>query len=158
LERTLSSYKLSLSKKWLLLIFGAGWFFASSILMRSGTFYMFDYSHHILFNLAIGFLVGLIFFAFLFYKIVRSNVNRILKSENEKIGVLFYIGFKDSIIVAVLISFGLVLYKFHYIDMMNLHVFYICMGTAIFFASLKFFYSLIFYKKRILSNAGGLNS
>lgn len=157
MERTITTYKPSISKKWFLLVSGILWFFASTMLIRSGTFFMFDYSHHILFNIAVGFLGGLILFAVVFYSILKKDVSRIVKTDNERFSILSITGLKGYVVVAILISAGILLKRFHYIDMMNQHIFYISLGTAMLIASMKFFYSLLIFKKLSISLSGRNN-
>lgn len=157
MERTISSYKPGIPKKWLLFISGILWFFACTMLIRKGTFYVLDYSHHILFNIAVGFMSGILFFSLIFYQIVRKHIQRIVKLDSEKPCMFSFTGIRGYIIIAVMISSGLLLRKLQLIDMMSLHVFYICMGTSLFIASLKFFYSLLIFKKLAVSNTSRVN-
>lgn len=157
MERTISSYKPEVPKKWLLFISGILWLFACTILIRKGTFYVLDYSHHILFNIALGFISGILFFLLIFYRIVKKHIVHIVKLDSEKPRIFLFTGIRGYIIIVVMILSGLLLRKLQYIDMMSLHVFYICMGTALFIASLKFFYSLIIYKKLLISGSSMVN-
>jgi hypothetical protein len=156
MERALSSYKPGIPKKWLLLISGILWLVASWFLFKKGTYYLFDYSHHILFNIVIGFICGILFFFIVFHRIANKYIQRIVKLDSEKPCLFSFTGIKGYIMIVVMISAGLLLRKIQIIDTMSLHVFFICMGTALFFASLKFFYSLLTYRKLVVSGASSV--
>ena len=157
MERALSSYKSSVSKKWLLFISGLVWLFACSIFVRQGIFYLIDYSHHILFNVFLGLASGIVFFFILFFGISRKHIQNIIKFDSEKHSIFHFADIKIYIIVAFLVISGLLLGKFHYVDMMSLHIFYICMGTVFFFVFLQFLFSLLFYKKINVSKTPVVN-
>ena len=157
MERTISSYKPGVPKRWLLFISGILWFFTCTILIRKGTFYVLDFSHHILFNITVGFLSGILFFSLIFFRIVKKHILRIVKLDCEKPCIFSLTGIRGYVIIAVMISTGLLLRKFQFIDMISLHVFYICMGTSLFITSLKFFYSLIILKKLLVSDSSKVN-
>lgn len=147
MERAITPYKPSIPKKWLLFISGIIWFFACAFLIKKGTIYIYYYSHHLLFNVGLGFLSGLLFFSFIFYKVAKKHVNSIIKLDCEKPGIFSYRGINDYFIIAFMIITGLLLWKFQFINTLSLNIFYICMGTALFISSLIFFYHLLFYKK-----------
>lgn len=157
MERALSTYKYGVSKKWLLFISGIVWLFACTIFIRQGTFYVLDYSHHILFNIFLGLSCGVISFFIFFYGIVKKHIQNITKLDSEKFNIFSFTDIKVYIIVAILVLSGLLLGKLHYVDMMSLHIFYICMGMVFFITSLMFLYSMLFYKKMSVSNTPSIS-
>jgi len=117
---------------------------------------MFDYSHHILFNVGLGFITGILFFAFIFFRIVKKHVTRILKLNSEKPCLFAFTGISGYITIGLMVSAGIFLRKFHLIDYMTLNVFYICMGTALFISSIKFFISVITFRRLTNPNPASL--
>ena len=148
MERTLLPYnKLDVSKKGLLLIAGIIWLLAGSMLINRSTGYLLENSHHILFHFLIGFGLGIILFAILFFKISKKYTERIININEDKPVIFSFASFRGYILIITLIGIGLYLRRTEYIDHLHLSIAYICIGFGIVFSSVKFFYSVITFKK-----------
>jgi hypothetical protein len=153
MERSITSYKPAISKRLFLFASGIVWLLASSIFFRKGTFFIFYYSHHILFNIALGCFAGFLVYLVLFNGMIKKHITRIVKSDSIKFFNLGLSGLNRYITLALILSVSLMLKKIHYIDLMTVNVIYICLGVIIFLSSLKFFFSVLTLKKHTESNA-----
>jgi hypothetical protein len=148
MERTLGSYdKLDISKKSLLLLSGLAWFVAGCMLINRCTAYLLEFSHHILFNFLVGFALGILLFALLFFRISKRYIQRILDLEPERPFIISLSNLRVYFLIALLIGAGYYLRRTDQLNNINISIAYISFGFTLIFSSFKFFYSFAAFKK-----------
>jgi len=147
MDRAISSYKPSVSKKTLLLIAGIIWLAGGYILLNKGALFILEYSHHILFHFIIGISSGFIFFLIFFFNISKNYINRIVLLCSDKPNIFSFNNFKIYILLVFIIVSLLFLKRFNYIDHTLISILYISIGCSYLLSSIKFFYSILTFKK-----------
>lgn len=139
---------MKVKKQNLLLLAGIVWMIAGFNVLRIG---LETYAEHrMIINYAITLMVFLVFWFMVFHKLTIKHTKRIHEFEEEL--QLFYKFFdlKSFLIMAFMISFGIIIRKFRLLPERFIAVFYTGLGAALFMAGVLFTwnYIKIFKKKR----------
>ncbi|QUO32414.1 hypothetical protein KFE17_01230 [Faecalicatena sp. Marseille-Q4148] len=139
---------MKVKKQNLLLLAGIVWMIAGFNVLRIGLETYAEY--RIIINYAITLMVFLVFWFMVFHKLTIKHTKRIHEFEEEL--QLFYKFFdlKSFLIMAFMISFGIIIRKFRLLPDRFIAVFYTGLGAALFMAGVLFTwnYIKIFKKKR----------
>lgn len=133
-------YNPKTSKRNLLLIAGIIWTFAGGMLLIKGFFYELHFPEYLWLKLLIGFVSGVLFFYFLFFKISLRYITRIVNLKNDKPSIFSFFGLKSYILMGFMISLGIFVRKSGYVSLEYYSVFYITMGIPLFLSAMRFFY------------------
>ncbi len=141
------SLKPGVPKRTLLAIAGIIWTFAGSMLLWRGFSGLID-AHALLWrDLPISLAGGIIFFLFLFSRISRKHVRRIIGLKPEKPCMFSFFNIKSYILMTVMMTGGILLRKFNVVDHEILYSFYACMGIPLLCSSVRFYYNWFIYQK-----------
>ena len=139
---------MKVKKQNLLLLAGIVWMIAGFNVLRIGLETYVEY--RMIINYAITLMVFLVFWFMVFHKLTIKHTKRIHEFEEEL--QLFYKFFdlKSFLIMAFMISFGIIIRKFRLLPYRFIAVFYTGLGAALFMAGVLFTwnYIKIFKKKR----------
>lgn len=139
---------MKVKKQNLLLLAGIVWMIAGFNVLRIGLETYVEY--RMIINYAITLMVFLVFWFMVFHKLTIKHTKRIHEFEEEL--QLFYKFFdlKSFLIMAFMISFGIIIRKFRLLPDRFIAVFYTGLGAALFMAGVLFTwnYIKIFKKKR----------
>ncbi|RGS82083.1 hypothetical protein [Coprococcus sp. AF21-14LB] len=139
---------MKVKKQNLLLLAGIVWMIAGFNVLRIGLETYAEY--RMIINYAITLMVFLVFWFMVFHKLTIKHTKRIHEFEEEL--QLFYKFFdlKSFLIMAFMISFGIIIRKFRLLPDRFIAVFYTGLGAALFMAGVLFTwnYIKIFKKKR----------
>jgi len=95
----------------------------------------------------IGFVFGILSFAILFFKASKQYTERIVNFNQDKAVIFSFASFRGYILLITLIGIGMFLKRTEFVDHLYLSIAYICFGFGLIFSSVKFFYSVIAFKK-----------
>lgn len=139
---------MKVKKQNLLLLAGIVWMIAGFNVLRIGLETYVEY--RMIINYAITLMVFIVFWFMVFHKLTIKHTKRIDEFEEEL--QLFYKFFdlKSFLIMAFMISFGIIIRKFRLLPDRFIAVFYTGLGAALFMAGVLFTwnYIKIFKKKR----------
>lgn len=85
-------------------------------------------------------------FFIMFQKMVVNNIKRILSMAENKILFLKFFSLKSYIIIAFMMTLGIVLRNMELVPRYFITFFYTGLGTALFSAGLRYLYKLIRFK------------
>lgn len=137
----LEKYKPSVSQHTLLFIAGMAWTTAGGILMGRGLAYLIANSNLLWLRLAGGLFFGLIFYVLLFAKISRKHIKRIRGLNIPYPCAFSFFNFRSYIMMAVMISGGIMLRKLDVINKEWLYNFYVTMGVPLLISASRFYYA-----------------
>ncbi|MCX6304622.1 MAG: hypothetical protein NT040_06625 [Bacteroidetes bacterium] len=133
-------YKPSVSKHNLLFIAGMAWTTAGGILAGRGMNYLVQNGHYVGWRLAGGLVFGMIFYVLLFAKISRKHIKRIHGLNIPYPCAFSFFNLRGYIMMAVMISGGIMLRNFNVINKEWLYNFYVTMGVPLLVSASRFFY------------------
>lgn len=138
---------MKVKKQNLLLLAGIVWMIAGFNVLRIGLETYAEY--RMIINYAITLMVFLVFWFMVFHKLTIKHTKRIHEFEEEL--QLFYKFFdlKSFLIMAFMISFGIIIRKFQLLPDRFIAVFYTGLGAALFMAGVLFTWNYIkIFKKK----------
>lgn len=134
-------YKPGVPKRYLLLIAGIVWTIAGSILFIKGSNYVLQFSHYKTFRFIIAIIFGISFYWILFTRISLKQINRIKAIDIIKPCLFSFFNFKSYILMALMISMGIILRKTNLINHDILYTFYIGMGIPLLLSAARFYFA-----------------
>ena len=138
---------MKVKKQNLLLLAGIVWMIAGFNVLRIGLETYVEY--RMIINYAITLMVFIVFWFMVFHKLTIKHTKRIHEFEEEL--QLFYKFFdlKSFLIMAFMISFGIIIRKFRLLPDRFIAVFYTGLGAALFMAGVLFTWNYIkIFKKK----------
>jgi hypothetical protein len=133
-------YKPSVSKHNLLFIAGLAWTTAGGILAGRGLSYLVEHGHYLGWRLAGGLVFGMIFYVLLFAKISRRHIKRIHGLNIPYPCAFSFFNLRGYLMMAVMISGGIMLRRFDVINKEWLYNFYVTMGVPLLVSASRFFW------------------
>lgn len=134
------------SKRNLLFIAALVWTFAGVMLMTRGMLMM-DIDHDFfLLPIAGSLMGGILFYIVLFTRISEKYINRIISLNSDRPSVFSFFNLKGYLMMAGMISMGILLRKSGFVPPFYLSILYLTMGVPLFVSSLRFYYSAINYQ------------
>jgi hypothetical protein len=138
-----SKLKPTVNRKWLLVISGLMWSGVGIFLNILAFGWLNSLNNtQIILSILIGIMIGLVIARFGFGNIAKKNVNRILAYPKQACLFAFQ-EWKSYILIAVMMSSGILLRTTELIPKFILTPMYIGIGTALFLASFKYYRNLI---------------
>ncbi len=141
----INDLKPAVNRHYLMFMAAVVWLFAGSMLFVKGLVFMLGNDTDLALELSVSVCLGLLFFAFLFSKIVAKHVIRILNIKHEKPCLFSFFNWKSYLMMAAMISSGILLRTFHLVPMVYLSCFYVTMGTPLLLSSYRFFNEAVRY-------------
>lgn len=140
------------TKRNLLFIAALVWTFAGGMLLTRGIL-MFDIDRDFLIiRLIITMIGGALFYWFLFSKISKKHVARIIRLKNDHPCVFSFFNGRSYLMMTFMISFGVFIRKSGIVPPFYLSVLYVTMGIPLFISAFRFYYSGIFYHLSVRKN------
>ena len=144
----LKKFKPAVNKKTLYIIAAVVWTIAGSILIIKSLYFIFSIHEHIFWKIIIGIISGIGFYFLLFTKISKKNIKYIDLIIIENPCFFSFFNFKSYIMMAVMISGGIMLRKFEIINIEYLSVLYLSMGIPLLISAFRFYSTGIKYKSK----------
>ena len=145
--KILEKLKPSINKKSLLLVAGCAWTIAGGILISRGSLELWSIDHYLWMEILAGIILGTIFYLFLFARISKKHVTRITLITIDNPCFFSFFNFRSYIMMAVMITTGIVLRKLDIINHEILYTFYLTMGVPLLISAFRFFTRWIQDKK-----------
>ena len=134
-------YKPGVSKRTLLFVAGVIWSLAGGILITRALSVLIVSSEHLLIELIIASILGICFYIFLFTKISRKHIKRIELIKIDFPCFFSFFNVKSYILMAIMITGGIILRKTEVIKMEYLNTFFFTMGIPLLLSAGRFFIS-----------------
>ena len=131
--------KLSIPNKYLILIAGVVWMFAGMMVIKTGV-PLFITQGTYTFSVLLAASVFLIFYFFIFSKLVEKHTIRINKDNRTKMFVMEFFDKKSYLIMAIMVLGGITIRKFGLLPAFFIGFFYVGIGLALFLCGMKFVY------------------
>lgn len=96
-------------------------------------------------NFVFSFIIFILFWFMVFYKLTKKHTHRICGYEVERQFFLKFFDTKSFIIMAVMMTMGILIRTFHLMPIRFIAVFYTGIGTALFLAGILFGYNYFKY-------------
>ena len=136
----MQNLKPSVSRHNLLLIAGMAWTTAGGILAGRGLAYLFGHGQHLGWRLAGSLVFGTLFYILLFAKISKKHIKRIRGLNIHYPCAFSFFNVRSYILMAVMITGGIMLRRFDMIDRAWLYNFYVTMGIPLLVSAARFYY------------------
>lgn len=134
---------LTCSKRTLLMIAGIVWLFAGGMVMKLGLEVLLNGQRYILISVIVAVVVFFIFYFNIFKKMAGKHEKRIKNKQQEKVCIFSFFDVKGYIIMACMMTLGIVIRSTSFIAPMYWAPFYVGLGTALFCAGILFIRSWI---------------
>jgi hypothetical protein len=138
--------KPKVTKHSLLYIAASVWLFAGGMLLFKGFSLIGRIHHYLWFKSLIAFIGGMLFYMILFSKISLKHTRRIIGMENEHPCAFSFFNYKSYILMAVMITSGILLRRSGLLETQYLCIFYLIMGMPLFISAFRFFLAGIKFK------------
>ena len=136
-------------KRYLFFIAAFAWTFAGGMLLFKGISLFYNIKDFFLLKILISTIGGVLFYFVLFSKISLKHTRRIMELKNDYPCLFSFFGIKSYVLMAIMITSGILLRKSELLSLEYLSLFYIFMGIPLFLSCLRFYYYGIFYYKLI---------
>jgi hypothetical protein len=136
----IQSIKPKSSKHSLLYIAAFVWMFAGSMLLFKGFFLIGQIKHYLWFKSFIAFVGGIMFYIVLFSKISLKHTKRIINLEIDHPCAFSFFNYKSYILMAIMITLGILLRRSGLLETQYLCVFYLIMGIPLFISGFRFLF------------------
>jgi hypothetical protein len=144
--------KPSVPKRYLLFIAGIVWTIAGGMLLFKGISLFRIYRDFLWLKITISIIGGGLFYLLLFSKISFKHAWRIINLKYENPCMFSFFNIRSYIMMAVMITSGVILRKTGIISPEYLSVLYVMMGIPLFLSALRFYYYEIYYRTIIYKN------
>ncbi len=149
-------FKPGVPKRYLLLIAGLVWTFASFMLGGRGLAWLDANDQLFMLHLAIDVVLGLGFFILVFAKVSFKHISRIQALELAKPSLFAFFDTKGYIMMGIMITAGILLRSSGLVPPEILYNFYVLMGTPLLVSAFRFYYAFAVYPKLLaLDGPGG---
>lgn len=128
-------------KRYLLLIAAMVWTFAGGMLLFRGSMFLMESATSMVPKLFGCLVAGLLFFRILFNRISRKHVERIVNFPIERPSVFSFFNLKSYVLMAVMISGGIVLRTSGVLPVEYMALIYLTMGIPLLMSSFRFYYT-----------------
>lgn len=145
----LQTLKPAIPRRYLLFVAGVVWTFAGGMLLYKGISLFRMYRDFLWLKIAVSIIAGGLFYLLLFSKISFKHAWRIINLKNENPCFFAFFNIRSYIMMAVMISSGVILRKTGVVSPEYLSVLDVTMGIPLFLSALRFYYYEIFYRSII---------
>ena len=145
----LEKIKPGVKKRTLLLIAGCAWSIAGGILIYRSLSYLISVNHHLAIEIGTGIVFGSLFYLLLFARISKKHITRINLIEIDNPCFFSFFNFRSYLLMAIMISGGIMLRLSGLINPEIIYTFFLCMGIPLLVSAWRFFYSYVKNKKSL---------
>ena len=149
LMKFLERIKPGVPRRSLLFIAGCAWSIAGGILITRSLIYLIGMNHHLPIEIAIGMVFGLLFYLLLFARISKKHITRINLIEIDNPCFFSFFNFRSYLLMAIMISGGIMLRLSGLVNPEIIYTFFLCMGIPLLVSAWRFFYSYVKNKKSL---------
>lgn len=142
----LQTLKPSIPRRYLLFVAGIVWTFAGGMLLYKGISLFRIYRDFLWLKITISAIGGGLFYLLLFSKISFKHAWRIINLKHENPCLFAFFNVRSYIMMAVMITSGVLLRKSGIVSPEYLSVLYVTMGIPLFLSALRFYYYEIYYR------------
>lgn len=132
---------MKVNKKTLLLIAGIVWGIAGVNILRIGILAYAEYISVV--NILLSIAVFTVFYTFIFNRLTKKHTKRILGYEEEKQFFLKFFDIPSFIIMAIMMTGGILMRELELVPMVFIAFFYTGIGSALLLAGIIFFRNFI---------------
>jgi hypothetical protein len=141
----LETIKPKLPKRYLLFLAALVWTFAGGMLLFKGVAFMRNVQNFVWLRISISAIGGALFYALLFSKISLKHSHRIINLKSEFPCLFSFFSIRSYILMAIMITSGILLRKSGIIAMGYLSMIYLTMGIPLFLSAFRFYYFGIYF-------------
>jgi hypothetical protein len=145
----IKSFKPKMAKRYLLLLAALVWTFAGGLLLFKGLLLSGKIDRYLWARVLFSIIGGLLFYWLLFSKISLKHAKRIIKMKNDKPCLFSFFNIKSYILMAIMITSGILIRKSGLLSQGYLLIIYITMGIPLFLSAFRFYYYGIYYDRFI---------
>ncbi|MBN1113339.1 MAG: hypothetical protein JXA53_10550 [Bacteroidales bacterium] len=135
------------TKRILLFIAAFVWTFAGSMLLYKGFLMSYDVKNFLMIKVLLSVAGGVLFFIMMFAKLSLKHTRRIIELENDKPCLFSFFSLRSYILMAIMITSGILIRKSGVLSSEYLIIIYVTMGIPLFLSAIRFYYYGIFYQK-----------
>lgn len=135
------------SKRTLMMMAAIVWMFAGYQIMRLGYQVVFSNKNNLILSLTVAVGVGYVFFNFIFKKMAKKHQIRIMNYTKEYLCLFSFFDKKGYLIMAMMMSLGMLIRSIEAINPMCWAPFYMGLGTALFLGGCLFMISWVKFNK-----------
>lgn len=136
-------------KRHLLFYAAAVWTFAGAVLLYKGISLLHGDDPFQIIELAASIVCGVLFYLLMFMKLSLKHAKRIMALKSEKPCAFAFFNVRSYILMAIMITSGILLRVFGVIPQQYLLLVYITMGIPLFLSSLRFYYYGICFRRLV---------
>ena len=136
---------MTVTKRHLLLEAALIWTFAGGMLLYRGSVMLILTAGFSWMRIIICLICGLLFFRFVFSKISRKHVNRIINLQGVRHRFYEFFNSRSYLMMLGMISLGIILRKTSIVPLSALSLAYITMGIPLLLSSIRFYHSWFSY-------------
>ncbi len=140
-------YKPAVAKKVLFFVAGSLWLIGGAVLLIRGIMVL-EMHDHLLCEISIGIVGGFLFYGLLFRHIPQKHIKRIKQISNEKPCLFAFFDVKSYLLMAVMISGGIIIKKLQVVDEEYYFTFLIAMGIPLVLSAFQFIISGFCFKSQ----------
>jgi hypothetical protein len=135
----LKKFKPSVSKRSLLLVAGFAWTIAGGMLISRALLALWTIHHYMWMEILAGISFGVVFYLILFARVSKKHITRITLITIDNPCFFSFFNFRSYIMMAIMITTGVVLRKLDVINREILYTFYLTMGIPLLVSAFRFF-------------------
>ena len=135
----MEKFKPAVSKHTLLLVAGCAWTIAGGILISRALLTLYSIHHHLLIEIPVGIVLGVIFYLILFSRISKKHITRIKLITIDNPCFFSFFNFRSYVMMTIMITAGITLRKLDLINREILYTFYLTMGIPLLVSAFRFF-------------------
>jgi hypothetical protein len=135
----LEKFKPAVSKRSLFLVAGCVWTMAGGILISRALLALWSIHHYLWTEILIGIALGTGFYLALFARISKKHITRITLITIDNPCFFSFFNFRSYIMMAIMITTGILLRKLDIINREILYTFYLTMGVPLLASAFRFF-------------------
>ena len=133
------------SKRYLLFLAAFVWTIAGGMLIFKGILLSFNTTDFLGLKITLSIIGGVGFYWLLFSKISLKHTKRIVELKMDKPCLFSFFNIKSYILMAIMITSGILLKRLGVIPQQDLLVVYLTMGIPLFLSAFRFYYFGIYY-------------
>ena len=147
LKRLLSTLKPGVPKRWLFFMAALVWAYAAFRVLKMAFQYAPEGSLPLWEVIVFGLIGFVVFFNFVFLKVCRKHIRRISSMEQKKPCLFAFFGWKSYLLIAIMVSMGILFARLEVLPLFLQGIFYIALGASLFLSALMLLNAGILYRE-----------
>lgn len=146
-KRAFIALKPGVPKRWLFFMAAIVWGYAAFRVLKMAFQFAPESSLPLWVVIVLGLMGFVIFFYFVFLKVCRKHIRRISSMEEKKPCLFAFFGWESYLLIAVMVSMGVIFARMELIPLYLQGIFYIALGGSLFLSALMFLNAGISYRE-----------